>query len=266
MNIRLGTTVQGTAAATILAITSAIGAQNAYAIDPIQPDYVVRSRPENVVWGGLPIGLKPAMTVRPGTVVRIESMTQQGATGAENPVDYYGHFGVQADEVLQDMVDFWTSRPNRPNYGGGHVLTGPVYIAGAEPGDMLEVQILNFELRVPYGINSTSPTSGVFATTYPGWRTGDLNLDIPAALPGAPGGLAPGVRQQFYRTANVNGVDVALFSDDIHVPLRPFAGTIGVARQPAFSSVPRPPRHPRRWACNCPPSRDPTAATWTTET
>ena len=43
------------------------------------------------------------------------------------------------------------------------------------------------------------------------------------------GGLAPGLRQQFYRTATVRGKDVALFSDQIHVPLQPFAGTIGLA-------------------------------------
>jgi len=199
------------------------------ALAGVTPDVVVRSTPANVVLGGFPIDLPPIATVTSGQVVRIDSLTQQGATGSLDPISYYGVFGVQPAEVLQDMQDFWTTRNARANYGGGHILTGPVYIADAEPGDMLEIQLIRYDLRVPYGINSTSPTSGVFATTYPGWRTGDLNLDIPGAPPGAIGGLAPDLRQQFYRTGTINGKDVALFSDAIKVPLRPFAGTIGVA-------------------------------------
>lgn len=215
------------------------GAQSTYQIGKekageekanVKPDVVVRSTPQNVVFGGLPIGLSPVAIVQSGQVVRIDSLTQQGATSNSiDPVTYYGVFGVKPDEVLQDMIDFWTTRSTRPSYGGGHILTGPVYIAGAEPGDMLEIQIIRYDLRVPYGINSTSPTSGVFATTYPGARAEDLPLDIPAAPAGAIGGLYPDVRQQFYRTATVKGKDVALFSDAIQVPLQPFAGTIGVA-------------------------------------
>ncbi len=197
----------------------------------VKPDVYVHSYPPNVVFGGFPIDKPPVATVMPGQVVRVDSLTQQGATsGSIDPVTYYGVFGVQPEEVLQDMKDFWTTRNTRPSYGGGHILTGPVYIEGAEPGDMLEIQLIRYDLRVPYGINSTSPTSGVFATTYPGQRDGDLPLDIPGAAAGAVGGLAPGLRQQFYRTTTtVDGEDVALFSDQIQVPLQPFAGTIGLA-------------------------------------
>src|SRR5206468_869434 len=157
-------------AATGVSVNSIVGARPAQAADLPMPDHYVRSRPENVVWGGLPVNLKPVAIVRSGDVVRIDSLTQQGATtNGVDPVAYYGQFGVPPEQVLQDMVDFWASRPNRLSYGGGHILTGPVYIAGAEPGDTLEVQILKYDLRVPYGVNSTSPTSGVYATTYPGY-------------------------------------------------------------------------------------------------
>jgi len=193
------------------------------------PDYFLSARPENVVWGGFPIGAPPVLTISSGQTVRIDTISQSGATNATlNPVDYFGQFGVQPREVLRDVSDFWTSRPTRPQYGP-HILTGPVYVAGAEPGDMLEVQILDLNPRVSYGLNNTSPTGGVLGPNYPGFRTGDPGLDIPPAPPGAPAGLFPGVRQHLYRIAKVKGREVALFSDDIHVPLHPFMGVMAVA-------------------------------------
>ena len=51
--------------------------------------------------------------------------------------------------------------------GGGHILTGPLYVEGAEPGDTLAVEMLELTTRVPYGINSTSSTGGVFSASYP---------------------------------------------------------------------------------------------------
>src|SRR4051812_44557798 len=61
----------------------------------VKPDVVVRSTPQNVVFGGLPIGFPPIATVTSGQVVRIDSLTQQGASGAIDPATYYGVFGVQ---------------------------------------------------------------------------------------------------------------------------------------------------------------------------
>src|SRR5262249_37101166 len=69
------------------------------------------------------------------------------------------------------------------NYGGGHIMTGPIYVEGAEPGDTLAIEYLALDTRVDYGFNNTSPTSGVMATTYPGWRAGDAAPEIPSDLP-----------------------------------------------------------------------------------
>ena len=44
----------------------------------------------------------------------------------------------------------------RPKDAGAHVLTGPIYIEGAEPGDMLEVRVLQIDFRVPYGVNNSN--------------------------------------------------------------------------------------------------------------
>jgi acetamidase/formamidase len=169
------------------------------------------------------------MTIRSGDTVRIDGISQTGVTNANvSPVDFYGAFGVRPDEVLQDVMDFWASLPNRTRFGP-HICTGPLYIDGAEPGDTIEMQILDVYQRVNYGVNNTSPTGGVLGTSYPGWREGDPPLDIPPVPPGAPAGVFPDVRQHLYRTARVKGRDVALFSDDIQVPLRPFFGVMAVA-------------------------------------
>ena len=51
--------------------------------------------------------------------------------------------------------------------GGVHLLTGPVCVEGAEPGDMLEVRVIDIGFRVPYGVNSAGPGSGVLPDFMP---------------------------------------------------------------------------------------------------
>jgi acetamidase/formamidase len=181
-----------------------------------------------LILGGFPIDQPAAATIVSGDTIRIDVITQTGNNQNVDPVTYFGQFGVKPEEVLQDAKDWWAIRTTKVQYGG-HIITGPVYVRGAEPGDTLEVQILDLTPRVPYGINNTSPTGGVFGTGYPGFKAGDAALDIPAPPEGAIGGVAPDVRQHLYRTAKVRGREVALFSDRIQVPLQPFMGVMAVA-------------------------------------
>ena len=177
----------------------------------------VPSTPENVVWGWFPIDRAPVLTIQSGDTVRIDTLSHAGSTQGEDPERYLGRFGVAPNEVLQDVVDFWLSKSDRPRDGrGAHVITGPIYIEGAAPGDMLEVQILDLATRVPYGINSTGSTSGVFGPGYPGTAPDDTPIDMPRA-------------QHLIRTAMVEGREVALFSESIQVPLAPFMGVMAVA-------------------------------------
>ncbi len=192
-----------------------------------QADHFVPSRPETASWGWYPLDKTPVLTIQSGQTVRIDTLSHAGATQNEEPVAYLSAMGVAREEMLEDMLDFWASREGRPREGRSvHVITGPIYIEGAEPGDMLEVQILNIETRVPWGINSTSPTRGVFSTGYPGVRLDDVLLDIPQGT------------QHLIRTGEVDGREVALFAPDIHVPLAPFMGILAVA--PANPEVGQP--------------------------
>ena len=187
----------------------------------LEADHFVPSSPENLSWGWFPIDKGPVLRVRPGETVRIDTLTHVGATQDDEPVVWLTALGVPREEILQDVLDFWASRGDRPREGrSGHVITGPVYIEGAEPGDMLEIEILSVETRVPWGANNTSPRGGVFSESYPGARPDDPAFEI-----------SPGTRH-LIRSERVDGREVAFLSDDIHVPLAPFMGILAVAPDP----------------------------------
>jgi acetamidase/formamidase len=179
----------------------------------------VRSTPANLVLGSFPIDRQPIVRVPSGAVVEIDTLSQRGTTQQEDPVTFLGALGVKPDEILQDVRDLWAARaavPQGERGGGGHILTGPIYVEGAAPGDTLAVEMLELTTRVPYGINATSSTSGAFAPAY-GAAPGDPIPDIP------PGTI------HLIRTGMANGRAVAFFSDAIQVPMSPFMGTMAVA-------------------------------------
>ncbi len=189
---------------------------------PVQEaDHFVPSTPENLSWGWFPTDKEPALRMRSGETVRINTLTHVAAGQAEEPVAYLTGLGIPRDEIPPDVLDFWASREGRPREGrSGHVITGPIHVEGAEPGDVLAIEILSIETRVPWGVNSTSARGGVFSTAYPGFRVGDPALDIP-----------PGTRHVI-RTGRVGDAEVAFFSDDVQVPLAPFMGILAVAPDP----------------------------------
>ena len=98
---------------------------------------------------------------------------------------------------------------------GGHVLTGPIYVEGAEPGDVLEVRIQKIDLGIPYAMNGFRSTAGFLEEDFPYSRSKVIRLE--------------GKRM------------VGIFGNGIEIPLKPFFGSMGVA-PPAtagkFSSVP----------------------------
>jgi acetamidase/formamidase len=180
-------------------------------------DHYVPSRPENLQWGAFPVDARPVATVKSGETVRIDTLSHQGATQVEDPIALLGAYGIKRDEILQDVLDFRASWPDRPRRGG-HILTGPIAIDGAMPGDVLEIQILELKTRVPWGINTTSANGGPFRDNYPGSRPGDTPLAIPDAA-----------TRHVIRTGIRNGREVAFFSDRVQVPLTPFLGIMAVA-------------------------------------
>ena len=203
----------------VAALLSGISAPSIAQI--ITADHHLRAQPENLSWGWIPTDKPPVLIVQSGDTVRIDTISHHGSTQDEDPVVFLGRYDVQPEEILQDVRDFWASKPGRPREGrtGAHVLTGPIAIMGAEPGDTLEIQILEVSARVPYGFNNANARSGALGDSYPGWRAEDLGADI------------SGNSRTLIRTAISDGREFALLGDGVRVPLAPFMGIMAVAPQ-----------------------------------
>jgi hypothetical protein len=80
-------------------------------------DHYVPSRPANLVWGMLSVDAAPVLTVKSGQTVRIDTLSHQGATQAEDPVALLARYGVPREQILQDVLDFRASWPGRPRQG-----------------------------------------------------------------------------------------------------------------------------------------------------
>ncbi len=133
-------------------------------------------------------------------------------------------------EVLPDLIEFWLSRNSRPREGrAGHLVTGPIYIEDAEPGDTLEIEVLDVRPRVPWGFNSTTAFSGVMSKTYPGYRDGDKGVDIPAETD-----VALSEEWRIIRTEQSENGLVGVYPSGVRVPLAPFMGVMAVAPIPVL--------------------------------
>jgi acetamidase/formamidase len=188
---------------------------------PVDPDAKLRSTPDTVLWGYIAANLPPALTIEPGQIVEIEALSHQGLTTNKDPEQFFAGYGISASDVLTDAKTVF-AQVQRPKGASVHILTGPIYIEGAEPGDTLEVRVLDIKFRVPYGINNTGPGKGVLPHL----------LKEPAAKL---------IRIDLERR-------VALFSADIEIPLNPFMGIMAVAPPTSLGMVSSTP--PGAWGGN----------------
>jgi acetamidase/formamidase len=96
------------------------------------------ARPETVHWGYFDAAIPPALTVASGDLVRIETLTH--------------HAGDAPDLLMDEDIErvFSAVQDRGP---GPHLLTGPIAVADARPGDVLQVEILSAEPRLPFGSN-----------------------------------------------------------------------------------------------------------------
>ena len=187
----------------------------------VQADATLRSTPDTVLWGYIAANLPPALTVKPGQIVEIEALSHQGLTTNNDPEKFFSAYGIPNHEVLSDAKTVY-AEVKRPKGASVHILTGPIYVEGAEPGDTLEVRVHDIKFRVPYGVNNTGPGKGV----------------LPRLLKEATAKL---IRIDLERR-------VALFSDEIQIPLNPFMGIMAVSPPTSLGMVSSTP--PGAWGGN----------------
>jgi acetamidase/formamidase len=166
-------------------------------------DYQLKATPGTVAWGYYWSAAKPVLRIKSGDRVEIQTMLT-------NSPDRLAAAGVKDEEIEAELKAITAEVKDKGP--GGHILTGPIFVEGAEPGDTLEVRILNIKYSIPYAYNSFRPTSGVLtAEDFPKGATKIIPLDIKRG--------------------------VAKFSDRIEIPLRPFFGSMGVAPPEAAGRV-----------------------------
>ena len=103
--------------------------------------------PETVAWGYYSAAAKPVLRVQSGDTVEVETLITNSPQGLERA-------GLPPNEVQQSLRDITTKVTDKGP--GGHILTGPIYIEGAEPGDVLEVRILGISFPITYAYNGCS--------------------------------------------------------------------------------------------------------------
>jgi acetamidase/formamidase len=156
--------------------------------------------PETVAWGWYDAAGKPVLTIASGDELDV------GTLSTCNPTTLVRN-GLDSSEVEASVKKIYAARTagTLKSGPGGHILTGPVFVEGADSGDVLEVRIKRIDLAIPYACNGFSTRSGFLPEDFPAGysRTKIIRLD----------------------SARMIGH----FADGIDIPLHPFYGSIGVA-------------------------------------
>ena len=163
--------------------------------------YELKATPQTVAWGHYDATDKPVLTIRSGDTVVIHTLLTNSPAGLEKA-------GVAPDAIEPALRAVYDGVPASARGPGGHILTGPIAIQGAEPGDMLEVRIRKVELAIPYAYNAFRYGAGFLTDDFPYARMKIVPLDAKRM--------------------------VGLFAPGVEVPLAPFFGSMGVAPPPSF--------------------------------
>jgi acetamidase/formamidase len=158
--------------------------------------------PENVHWGYYDATVKPVLRVASGDTLRVETMVARGLQRLRAT-------GVPEDEIPNALKVVENTVTERGP--GAHPMTGPVWIEGAEPGDMLEVKIVGFEFLHPYGVSGFIPNNGTLPDDFPYVAFKLVRFNVRAGT--------------------------AEFAPGINLKLAPFFGSIGVAPNPLVGRI-----------------------------
>ena len=124
----------------------------------------LHSSPETCHWGFFEAKLKPVLTIASGDEVTIDTIT-----GGPEVVPDRSKFHVPPE--LAEI------HARNERMVPGHILTGPIAVKGAEPGDVLEVDILDVQLRQDWGYNLIRPLAGTLPDDFHETRLLNIPLD-----------------------------------------------------------------------------------------
>jgi hypothetical protein len=111
------------------------------------PDTYLASTPETVFWGYLPCESDaPRARVTSGSVITVDTLSHEGLMDdrGRDPVPFFASYGVPASAVPADAQDLASSSsPHEAGVAGPHIVTGPIAVTGARPGDLLAITVLS---------------------------------------------------------------------------------------------------------------------------
>lgn len=193
--------------------------------------FYVPSTVDTIMWGYLPNAAdKPVLTVPSGATVVFDTLSHEGLIEDQgrNPVQYFTSQGVPANMILKDAVAITQSRvPHDYAKDGPHIVTGPVAIEGAEPGDVLKVEVLSIVPRVPYGVVSNRHGKGALPGEFP--ETPKPDADASAAQPEKFHNVSVFTPIRKSRDGYWEGVMKTRGGKEVAFPTAPFMGIMGVA-------------------------------------
>ncbi|MEJ7810825.1 MAG: acetamidase/formamidase family protein [Gemmatimonadaceae bacterium] len=179
------------------------GAPNAPAVAPATGRlHRLMPSPTTVAWGFYSADAVPVLRIASGDAVDVGTLLTSSPTRLEGA-------GVAPADVEPALREIHAKVTDKGP--GGHILTGPIYVEGADSGDVLEVRIERVDLAIPYAYNAFGGRSGFLPEDFGYAKMKIIPLD----------------RARM----------VARFAPGIEIPLRPFFGSMGVAPPPSMGRV-----------------------------
>lgn len=177
----------------------------------------LRACKDTVHWGYFDAGLSPVLRVKSGDLVRIEAVTH--------------HAGDAPDLLMDNAIrQLYLDVPETDRRPGVHIMTGPIYVEDARPGDMLEVRYLEMTPRLLYGSNLAANWGYLYKEFGEKERVTIYSIDTNSN--GAEALFAfdyPGRCTVPGKIIDLATCDCQPALPGVRVPMRPHLGTAGVA-------------------------------------
>ena len=193
--------------------------------------WYVPSTVDTIKWGYLPnANDKALVTVQSGAIVVFDTLSHEGLLEDQgrDAKKYFMSKGISERLVLKDAIAITRSSiPHDFAKDGPHIITGPVAIEGAQPGDVLKVEILAVTPRVPYGVISNRHGKGALPGEFP--EGAKPEVDASAEHPEKFHNMSVFTPIRKNQQGAWEGVMQNSRGEAVRFPTAPFMGVMGVA-------------------------------------
>lgn len=211
---------------------------------PYKDNYYVPSTLDTIQWGYLPNrDSKHLLTVPSGSYVTFDTISHEGLLEDQgrNAVQYFKSKGIAEEQVLAEAQLITASKLKHDfAQDGPHIVTGPIAIQDAMPGDVLKVEILKVEPRVPYGVISSRHGKGALPDEFPKPKA---SKQPTVEKPESYGNVSVFTPIEKNSKDQYEGVIETATGKAIRFPLKPFMGIMGVADDTSKPVNSIPPAH-----------------------